>query len=107
MFSSFEDFWPYYLRQHARKETRHMHFIGTALAALGLVAFVITWDWRFPLVSLPLAYALSWIGHVREGNAPATFTFPVWSFRGDIRMFRYWLAGRLSGELHRAGVADQ
>ena len=28
-FETFEDFWPYYVKEHARKGTRTLHFIGT------------------------------------------------------------------------------
>jgi len=105
-FKSFEEFWPHYLRQHADSRTRTLHFVGTTLAFWMMVAAV-------PLGSLLLfaagplvAYAFAWAGHASiEHNRPATFSFPLWSLRGDIRMYRYWLDGRLGGELRRAGLA--
>ena len=64
-----------------------------------------TGDWRW-LVAMPVVgYAPAWLGHmVFERNRPATFAHPVWSLAGDFRMLALFLAGRLGGELRRAGV---
>ena len=37
-----------------------------------------------------------------EKNKPATFTYPLWSLRGDFRMFRLMLLGRMGPEVERA-----
>ena len=99
---SFEEFWPYYLSEHWRPVTRGLHFAGTSLVLLALAAGVLASPrW---LVAAPLAgYGCAWIGHFFfERNRPATFTHPVWSLRGDFRMFRLTLLGRLGPELERA-----
>ena len=42
------------------------------------------------------AYAFAWVGHFRiEGNRPATFQYPVWSFLCDFRMWSHMARGRL------------
>ena len=104
-FGSFAEFWPYYLGEHAKPVTRGLHFLGTAsgLSLLGLFLL------RGAGVLLPLAlvcgYAPAWIGHFFiEKNRPATFRHPLWSLRGDLRMFFLFMTGRLGKELRRLGL---
>jgi hypothetical protein len=70
--------------------------MGTA--ALGLLT-------RRPglLLAAPVVgYGLSWIGHfVVEGNTPATFGHPLWSLRGDFRMWWKTASGTMSAEVER------
>jgi hypothetical protein len=104
-FNTFEDFWPYYLRQHATRQTRFLHFIGTTTALLCLVALVYFRDYRWLIGVLIAPYAFAWLGHAFfEGNSPAAFAFPLWSLRADVRMLRLWLVGDLEPELKKAGV---
>jgi hypothetical protein len=46
---------------------------------------------------LPLAgYGFAWLGHfLFEGNRPATFIYPVFSFLSDFRMFGEMVVGKL------------
>ncbi|MEM9703724.1 MAG: DUF962 domain-containing protein [Planctomycetota bacterium] len=51
-------------------------------------------------VLLPLGivggYGLAWVGHfVVEGNKPAAFRYPVWSFLSDFRVWGRMVTGRL------------
>jgi len=103
--ASYGAFWPQYLREHARPETRYTHYAGTSvgLACLGL-AFL-SGRARFAALGLVAAYGAAWAAHgLIERNRPATFRHPLWSLLSDFRML--WLAarGRLDGELRRAGV---
>jgi len=95
-FKSFADFWPYYLSEHSKSATRIMHCLGTLVAITFLIWMIAggKW-WLFPLAFVP-GYAFAWAGHFFiEKNRPATFTHPLWSFRGDWKMLALMLTGRL------------
>jgi hypothetical protein len=104
-FASYEEFWPYYLREHSRAGTRTLHFIGTNLALIAVAAAILLTPWW--LAAAPLAgYLFAWAGHLLfERNRPATFQYPWWSLRGDFRMWRFIWLGRLGEELRRAGCS--
>jgi len=103
---SFNEFWQHYLRHHAQGGTRMLHMLGTGLAALALLAAIITVDPLIALAGTALGYVLAATGHfLIEGNRPAMVSHPAWAFQCDIRMFRLWITGQLKPELEKAGVA--
>ncbi|QZH75559.1 MAG: DUF962 domain-containing protein [Erythrobacter sp.] len=104
-FTSFAEFWPFYLREHARPLTRALHYVGTTLV-FAVAAFAwATGQWLW-LLAMPLAgYFFAWLAHFTvEKNRPATFTYPLWSLAADFRMYFLWAIGRLGPELERSGV---
>ena len=105
-YASFAAFWPFYLREHSRPQTRALHYVGTTLVVLLAIAAVLTGRWWL-LAAMPLAgYFFAWVAHFTlEKNRPATFTYPAWSLAADFRMWWLWLTGRLGPELRKAGVA--
>jgi hypothetical protein len=105
--SSFEEFWPNYLRAHSDPRSRALHIAGTA-AGLGCAAmFLVSGRPRWLLGAFASAYGAAWTGHALfEKNTPATFSHPLWSLRGDLRMVRMAVSGRLDEEFRRIGVAD-
>ena len=104
-FASFDEFWPYYVREHGRAGTRALHFLGTTIALLCLIAAAVLRT-AWPLALAPVAgYGFAWIGHLLvEHNRPASFRHPLWSLRGDLRMFAWTLTGRMGRELRRLDV---
>ena len=102
---TFGDFWPYYLRQHARPGTRAMHYAGTGLALILIVMLLLTLDFRWAIAAIIIGYGLAWIAHfLIAQNRPAAFGHPIWSLICDFRMLFTWLSGKLPAELARAGV---
>ena len=102
---TYKEFWPYYLQQHSSPRTRALHYLGTGLALLSILALIATFNPWFLLLALVAGYAPAWIGHFFiEKNRPATFTYPLWSLFSDFRMACDWLFGTLPKELEKAGV---
>jgi hypothetical protein len=101
--SSFEEFWPYYVAQHAHPANQALHFIGTslALAVVAAAATVGTPQW---LLLAPVAgYGLAWVGHLFvERNRPTTVKHPAWSLRGGFRMYRLMWMAQMEPEVARA-----
>ena len=97
-FTSFAEFYPYYLSEHENRTSRRLHFCGTlavlSIAVCTLFGVISAW-W---LLALPVCgYGFAWLGHfVFEKNRPATFQHPFYSLAGDFVMFKDMLIGRIA-----------
>ena len=100
-YQTFEEFWPYYVREHSLPLTRRFHFVGTLLALICVVVAAVV-SWQFLLIALVAGYGPAWVAHFFiEKNRPATFTYPVWSLLADFRMFWLMATGRMDAEVAR------
>ncbi len=103
--TQYGDFWPFYLRQHGKPVTRGLHYVGTSIGLALLAAAIATGNWWLLIPAFVCGYAFAWVGHFFvEHNRPATFTYPLWSFVSDFRMYGFWLSGRLGRELERLQI---
>jgi hypothetical protein len=81
---TFAEFWPHYVRAHARPQTRVLHAIGSTL-----------------LLAAPvIGYSFAWYGHFFvEHNRPATFGHPLYSLAADYVMVWKMITGRMGAEV--------
>lgn len=95
-FTSFRDFYPYYLSEHRNRTCRRLHFVGTGLViGAALAALALRNPWLLLLMPV-FGYGFAWVGHFFfEQNRPATFTHPFYSLAGDFVMFADILRGRI------------
>jgi hypothetical protein len=87
-FRTFGEFYPFYLGEHANRTCRRLHFAGTTIAVVLLVAAVVTRSGWLVAVAFLQGYAFAWVGHFFfEHNKPATFKYPLFSLMGDWRLW--------------------
>lgn len=107
-FKTFKEFWPFYLGEHAAPANRWLHFTGTSLALVQIIYALATQRFWFLLTALLTGYGFAWIGHfLLEKNRPATFTYPLFSFLGDWKMWALMLTGGLQNELEKSGLQNK
>ena len=95
-FNSFKEFYPFYLSEHKKTETKLFHMIGTIIVILLFGCSIIAQNWLY-IYFTPLAgYSFAWFSHFHyEKNKPATFKYPIYSFIGDWVMFKEIITGEI------------
>lgn len=94
-FSSFKEFYPYYLSEHSNPVCRALHYIGSTLGLLIMLYSIVSAHYLGILAGLVVGYGFAWTGHFFiEHNKPATFQYPLWSFMGDWVMLKDFLSGK-------------
>lgn len=95
-FESFKSFYPFYLAEHSNRNCRRLHFAGSSLALLSLVALVVTRQPLWLLAALVCGYGFAWVGHFGfEKNRPASFKRPLYSLMGDWVMYKDIWTGKV------------
>lgn len=106
-FRSFPEFWPYYLREHSKRGTRALHFVGTTLVVATAAAAAIARRPAWLLGAPVVGYGFAWVSHFFiEHNKPASFKHPLWSLQGDFKMWAMTIAGSLDAEIERAAASN-
>lgn len=96
-FNSFNDFYPYYLEEHANRTCRRLHFVGTSLVILTALYAVFSGNWSALWLLPVIGYGFAWVGHFYfEQNKPATFQHPFYSLAGDFVMYKDILTGKIA-----------
>ncbi|MCW3481795.1 DUF962 domain-containing protein [Neisseriaceae bacterium JH1-16] len=92
--ADFARFYRYYLGEHATPACRYLHFVGSSLVLLVLLATLITRHWALLWLAPLAGYGCAWIGHFFfEHNRPATFRHPWLSLAADWVMYAQMLRG--------------
>lgn len=94
-YHSFNEFYPFYLKEHQNPVSRALHFIGTGFVFIfPFVALISGTGWW--LLAIPLVgYGFAWVGHFFfEKNKPATFQYPLYSLASDFKLFFDILTGK-------------
>ncbi|EJU04625.1 hypothetical protein DACRYDRAFT_13848 [Dacryopinax primogenitus] len=112
-YKSFRAFYPFYLGEHRNRINRMLHLVGTSgsivifgrvvAAAVPYLCKLLEYPhlasrtrgwaiqekdiWKYVVLAIVEGYGLAWMGHFfAERNRPATFTYPLYSLRGDFTM---------------------
>ena len=107
-FSNYEEFFTFYLHEHNDPRNRAMHAAGTLLGlCMLIVPFVVGHPW-YALLWPVVSYAFAWTGHfLIEGNKPATFGHPFWSFVSDFKMLGLMATGKLKARMETGSLVKR
>jgi hypothetical protein len=96
-FSTFAEFYPFYLGEHSNRACRRLHFLGSSLGLVCVAMMFVTGKPQYLLYGLLCGYACAWVGHFGfEKNKPASFKRPFYSFMGDWVMYKDMWMGKVS-----------
>lgn len=98
-FASYDEFFTFYLKEHSAPGNRLLHACGTILGLALFIWAMASGHYMWALLWIPIGYGFAWTGHfLIEGNKPATFGHPWWSFISDFRMLGLMLTGKLKNK---------
>jgi hypothetical protein len=103
---TFQAFWPYYVRDHLNATNRRLHVMGTGLSLIVLGTCLTQGLWIWLWVPFLIGYSFAWLGHFKfERNKPATYEYPWYSLRADVRLLHLTLRGHMPEEIRRSLAA--
>ena len=62
-YQTYQDFFPFYLREHSKKSTRVLHYFGTLGYQVLFWSLIVTQNFLFLPLILLAGYGPAWIGH--------------------------------------------
>lgn len=93
---NFEEFWPFYLREHALASTRWIHWLGTNAGLAVMLTGIATGRYWMIAMGFVTGYGFAWFSHFFiEKNKPASFSYPVWSFMADWKLWALIWTGQI------------
>ena len=96
-FKSFNEFYPFYVKEHRNKTCRLLHVIGTTIVIALAITAIYQNNPRLWILVPVAGYGFAWVGHYFfEKNKPATFKYPLWSLGSDFKMYFEILSGKIS-----------
>lgn len=106
-YQRFEDFWPYYVSEHANPLNRKLHFWGTNNLFFWIALALIRRSPKLLVFAVISSYAYAWIGHfLIEKNRPATLDYPILSALGDLQMYLKTWQGQMDAEVAQYAQID-
>ncbi|HJR21948.1 MAG TPA: DUF962 domain-containing protein [Dongiaceae bacterium] len=107
--TSFNDFWPLYLRAHRHRGTRIGHYAATAIALSTIAASIALQSIWLTVLGIVLGYAIALAAHrLVDGSKSLVTVNPVWGAVADFRMCWLALSGGLAAELaQHVGRSDE
>jgi hypothetical protein len=60
---TYAEFWPFYLREHSKPQTRGFHYVGSIASVVLLIWAVAAQSWWWLLLVPVAGYAFAWFAH--------------------------------------------
>jgi hypothetical protein len=96
-YESFAEFYPAYLSIHSNRLSRELHFAGSTLAIISLIALLLTGNLWWLLAAVLFGFIFAWVGHLLyEKGEPSSLHHPLYSFMGNWVMYWQMLTGQTS-----------
>jgi hypothetical protein len=100
--TSFQEFWPLYLRAHRHRGTRIGHYCATTIALSAVATSIVLQAIWVTILGIVLGYTIALTSHrLCDGSKSLVLVNPVWGALADFRMCWLALTGGLSAELAR------
>ena len=99
---TYREFWPYYLEEHSKAQTRILHFIGTTLVFVALAAAIATRNWWLLLLMPVAGYGFAWVAHFMvEHNRPTTIKTRIIAHSQQVVRFDREAKSSIEKETHQ------